>query len=240
MGEQHERKAGPSLPPSPLTPMREAVPLSRFSLPWRTVLFALLAGPVAAAVVGLAFAALYQHALPVAFGVSIVMAWRGLLLGIGAALGDRVASSWPRTARWSLGMGVSGLVPGLELLGYAVVFRSPAYMVGANCLGRRVWHGRPVEGVSCRRGELAGLSCLRCCAVGPGDVRPNLPRGPSAAGPDRVEHDPRSVPAWACAGLGSADRLAEIGSGRRGTTRRRRRRAVVSVTVRLSCGPEPP
>jgi hypothetical protein len=122
-----------TLPPSPLGVREVDVPFFRVLLPDHTPLLTLgaaLLGGVPAAVLAVYLQApwILEEAAP---GVAMA-AWRGFLFALGAVLGDRLAPSWPRPARWGLGMALSGLVPDPYRLRYTD-YVSPGEWLAVYC-----------------------------------------------------------------------------------------------------------
>lgn len=112
-------KAGPPLPPSPLTRVVEVIPLSRVPLPWRALVFTLVAPVVCGLVVALSLSPVgadVLSALSVWTVLCVVLWLRYIPAVFVAALADRLAPSCPRWTRWGAAMGVIGLLPGIEYL----------------------------------------------------------------------------------------------------------------------------
>jgi hypothetical protein len=103
----------PPLPPSPMTQVAEPLWWGEVRLPWSTMLFAILAGGLAAVLI-LPLEVFWPGTGFVAFIGFFGTTTRAALLAFAAVVADRAAPSWPRSLRWGLAMLLFGLIPGVE------------------------------------------------------------------------------------------------------------------------------
>ncbi len=104
----------PPLPPSPLARLVAGPAARGPALPWTTAL-AVVVLPLPVSVL--------TSSLPLShygpgndYPPLVAECWRAALMVVGAAVMDRLAPSWPRWARWGIGMVVGGLAPTQYLL----------------------------------------------------------------------------------------------------------------------------
>jgi len=144
--------ATPPLPPPPLGQRHAGADWGSIALPWSTPLFALLAGLAAAVPAGvLALAGGFCDETTV-FLCGIFAAWRGLVVGVGAALGDRLLARRPRWFRWGVGTAVLALVLPIEGLLYDLL---PG--TGLPWPSAALWWCRWLVWPVLREGSLGGL-----------------------------------------------------------------------------------